>query len=144
MDKTMSAEIRAFLKQVVVNQDGSLTFEGLLPFSVQRSGWLLRLDDRWHFEEPVLVIRRTGQHRIARKRGAGDVIPEDVGEGEHMRRGLDAVGVQLIQRRTVLQDTAELQGEALPFLIREFEARQPSHTVNDRRVDGHFTSPSSS
>jgi len=31
MDKTMSAEIRAFLKRVVVNQDGSLTFEGLLP-----------------------------------------------------------------------------------------------------------------
>src|SRR2546429_2349026 len=144
MDKTMSAEIRAFLKQVVVNQDGSLTFEGLLPFSVQRSGWLLRLDDGWHFEEPVLVIRRTGQHRIARKRRAGDVIPEDVDEGEHMRRGLDAVGVQLIQRRAVLQDTAQLPGEALPFFIRELEARQAGHTINDRRVNGHLISPVSS
>ena len=82
---------------------------------------------RRHPEPAVLGVGRLGQHLVAVEAGLDHVVAQHVAQRQRVGGRRHAGGVEGRDVGGVLEDGAELLGEALQLVVGEVEAGQPGH-----------------
>src|SRR5205814_846491 len=99
-----------------------------------RGAWRSRLR-RGDAEGAVGGIGRALENPLAGLGRAGLVWPEDVLEGDDVRRRVDPVEVEGADALDVLEDGRELPGHPLDLVGLELEPREPGHVQHLFAVD---------